>query len=312
MSTQPLLEDGANMKDENARLATYTNWPVQFLEPQRMAANGFYYLGRSDEVRCAFCKVEIMRWMNGDDPESDHKKWAPRCPFLRRSDVAQESAGVHAPQESVGVHAPQESVGVHAPQESVGVHAPQESAGVHAPRECEATNKVSFPVPVHPEYAIEAARLRTFTAWPRGLKQHPEILAEAGFFYTGKSDKVKCFYCNGGLNNWEQDDDPWQQHALWFGRCAYVLLVKGHDYVQKVVTESCVVRNTNKKQVVEQTVYEPNTPDEQLCKICYDAKKTVCFVPCGHVMACGKCASTLTICPYCRANVETPVRMYQV
>ncbi|AAP29821.1 inhibitor of apoptosis 3 [Choristoneura fumiferana multiple nucleopolyhedrovirus] len=275
-----VVADKANMEDENARLATYTNWTVEFMSPRQMAANGFYYLGRGDEVRCAFCKVEIMRWEAGDDPARDHQKWAPQCPFLRRSGAT--------------------------------LSAPQERAGLHAPQEREATNQLPSPPPAHPKYAIEAARLRTFTEWPRGLKQRPEKLAEAGFFYTGRSDKVKCFYCDGGLDNWEQDDEPWQQHALWFGRCAYVLLVKGRDYVQKVVTESCAIRDTTKKQVVKHTVYEPNLPDEKLCKICYYDEKIVCFVPCGHVVACGKCASSLTNCPICRVTVETAVRMYQI
>ncbi|XP_063372169.1 death-associated inhibitor of apoptosis 1-like [Cydia amplana] len=91
-------------------------------------------------------------------------------------------------------------------------------------------------VPPHPRYNTKAARLRTFKHWPKSIKQKPEELAEAGFYYTGQSDKTKCFYCDGGLKDWEEDDDPWEQHARWFDRCAYVQLVKGEDYVQKVMS----------------------------------------------------------------------------
>ncbi|XP_063377499.1 death-associated inhibitor of apoptosis 1-like [Cydia fagiglandana] len=93
----------------------------------------------------------------------------------------------------------------------------------------------------HPRYNTKAARLRTFKDWPKSMKQKPEELAEAGFYYTGQSDKTKCFYCDGGLKDWEEDDVPWEQHARWFDRCAYVQLVKGEDYVQKVISKACVI-----------------------------------------------------------------------
>ncbi|CAK1555300.1 unnamed protein product [Leptosia nina] len=74
----------ADMHREEERLKTFDKWPVTFLSPELLARNGFYYLGSSDKVRCAFCKVEIMRWVEGHDPEKDHQLWAPQCPFLTR------------------------------------------------------------------------------------------------------------------------------------------------------------------------------------------------------------------------------------
>ena len=57
-------------------------------------------------------------------------------------------------------------------------------------------------------------------------------------FVSGFSDNVKCFYCNGGLRNWEKGDDPWHEHARWFQTCRYVLNVKGQDYVNSVRAEN--------------------------------------------------------------------------
>ncbi|XP_063391195.1 uncharacterized protein LOC134676740 [Cydia fagiglandana] len=110
----------------------------------------------------------------------------------------------------------------------------QDECGMCAPP---ATGANVLPKPhPHPRYNNKAARLRTFEDWPKSMKQKPEELAEAGFYYTGQSDKTKCFYCDGGLKDWEEDDVPWEQHARWFDRCAYVQLVKGEDYVQKVMS----------------------------------------------------------------------------
>lgn len=34
----------------------------------------------------------------------------------------------------------------------------------------------------------------------------------------GQQDKVRCFFCYGGLQSWERGDDPWTEHARWFPR----------------------------------------------------------------------------------------------
>ncbi|XP_050348430.1 baculoviral IAP repeat-containing protein 3 isoform X1 [Nymphalis io] len=286
---------GPDMKREEDRLNTFDKWPVSFLSPELLAKNGFYYLGRGDEVRCAFCKVEIMRWVEGDDPAKDHQRWAPQCPFLRR-----QTGSGNVPFDSTAA----------AGRDECGVRAPPTSSAVR------------MLGPVHPRYASETARLRSFSDWPRSMRQKPEDLAEAGFFYTGQGDKTKCFYCDGGLKDWENDDVPWEQHARWFNRCAYVQLVKGREYVQKVISEACVIPAP--KEQKESTVTPPaqsveksnnekeedHVEDTKLCKICYNEERNVCFVPCGHVVACAKCALSTDKCPMCRRTFTNAVRLY--
>jgi len=41
--------------------------------------------------------------------------------------------------------------------------------------------------PQRPEYATYEKRLQTFKEWPKNLKQTPEMLAEAGFYYGGQN-----------------------------------------------------------------------------------------------------------------------------
>ena len=48
------------------------------------------------------------------------------------------------------------------------------------------------------------------------------------------SDHVRCFYCGNGLRNWEDEDNPWEEHAHWYPNCNYVNIVKGFDFIQKV------------------------------------------------------------------------------
>ena len=79
--------------------------------------------------------------------------------------------------------------------------------------------------------------MRSFKDWPPALKQEPRQLAEAGFYYIGFSDQTKCFYCDGGLRNWQPEDDPWTEHARWFFKCGFVRLVKGDEFISKCLDE---------------------------------------------------------------------------
>ncbi|KFU90945.1 Inhibitor of apoptosis protein [Chaetura pelagica] len=78
------------------------------------------------------------------------------------------------------------------------------------------------------------ARVKTFINWPTRIPVQPEQLADAGFYYVGRNDDVKCFCCDGGLRCWESGDDPWIEHAKWFPRCAYLLRVKGGEFVSQI------------------------------------------------------------------------------
>lgn len=71
-------------------------------------------------------------------------------------------------------------------------------------------------------FALKSMRLLSFQTWLSYMSQKPEDLAEAGFFYTGVGDRTMCFHCGGGLKDWEENDEPVQEHALWFSQCAYI------------------------------------------------------------------------------------------
>uniref|UniRef100_A0A8B9Y760 RING-type E3 ubiquitin transferase n=1 Tax=Bos mutus grunniens TaxID=30521 RepID=A0A8B9Y760_BOSMU len=94
------------------------------------------------------------------------------------------------------------------------------------------------PRPAFPGMGSEELRLASFYDWPLSAVVPPELLAAAGFFHTGQQDKVRCFFCYGGLQSWERGDDPWTEHARWFPRCEFLLRTKGRDFVCRV-QESC-------------------------------------------------------------------------
>jgi len=52
---------------------------------------------------------------------------------------------------------------------------------------------------------------------------------------SGYGDYVRCFFCGGGLRNWEPGDDPWVEHARWFPRCIFVKQNKGQTFINLVL-----------------------------------------------------------------------------
>lgn len=91
------------------------------------------------------------------------------------------------------------------------------------------SDKLAFP-----EYASKIERYRSFHDWPKSMKPTPTQLSDAGFFYTLRGDQVICFCCGGSLRDWETTDNPWIQHALWYGHCYFIRIMKGSEYIEAV------------------------------------------------------------------------------
>ena len=61
----------------------------------------------------------------------------------------------------------------------------------------------SFGGGVSLQYMWYDKRLESYTHWPKHHPMRPESLAGAGFYYTGFSDKVRCFCCELTLHQWD-------------------------------------------------------------------------------------------------------------
>uniref|UniRef100_H0W7S9 RING-type E3 ubiquitin transferase n=1 Tax=Cavia porcellus TaxID=10141 RepID=H0W7S9_CAVPO len=208
----------------------------------------------------------------------------------------------------------------------------------------EGTGATSPAEPAFPGMGSEELRLASFYNWPLATGVQPELLAAAGFFHTGQQDKVRCFFCYGGLQSWEHGDDPWTEHAKWFPRCQFLLQSKGRGFVHSVqeayspllsswdrweepedaapASPTASVHGAPEPLPPRREIWPEDTPgagdvqeqlrrlqEERRCKVCLDRPVSVVFVPCGHLV-CAECAPSLQLCPICRAPIRSCVRTF--
>uniref|UniRef100_UPI00358F3FDC baculoviral IAP repeat-containing protein 7-B-like isoform X2 n=1 Tax=Myxine glutinosa TaxID=7769 RepID=UPI00358F3FDC len=291
--------ENTGMCREEARLKTFVSWPGQDKPTiEELATAGLYYVGTDDRTQCFVCRGILRSWDPSDCPLDEHRRCFPNCRFVRGLDVG------NIPLVSGGAGRVQSG----ADDLHLGIHQP------HSP------DKQQFDV-----------RFSTFVSWPNKANISASCLASAGFYYTGIADNVKCFFCDGGLRNWEMGDDPWHEHTKWFPRCGFVLQEKGQAYVRtvqssypnlmQVLSQANSAANTGRDQSTrhqattcmeaEQSLadaqartsktndYPSSTEeelrrlqDERMCKVCMDKEVSVVFIPCGHLVVCFDCASS--------------------
>ena len=94
---------------------------------------------------------------------------------------------------------------------------------------------INIEKPRYPTYASLPVRISSYQSWPSYLDQTPRDMGMSGFFYAGYNDYARCFFCGGGLRNWEAGDNPWVEHARWFPQCAFLKQNKGEEFIKAVL-----------------------------------------------------------------------------
>ncbi|XP_071135428.1 uncharacterized protein [Mytilus edulis] len=98
-------------------------------------------------------------------------------------------------------------------------------------------HRATRPSPLkYPNYESLQSRKDSYFDWPEKRSSlHPYDLSECGLFFTHFEDCVRCFQCGIGLRNWEEDDNPWVEHARWSRKCQYLIRRKGQEFIDSIV-----------------------------------------------------------------------------
>jgi hypothetical protein len=204
--------DFDQLKSEQNRLSTFDDFPPSFrrnVDPRQLAASGLYYTGQTDRVQCVYCRGYLRNWERGDVADDEHRRHFPNCPFMRGREVGND-------------------------YDNGGTNTRDAQPRVILTE----TDSVARPAAKHPDYVDLERRVQSFDASPGHVHrwQTARQLAEAGFFHVGPDDNVRCFQCDGGLKNWQPNDDAWKEHVRWFPRCPFIQSKKNDDTTGSVVS----------------------------------------------------------------------------
>ncbi|XP_029968403.1 E3 ubiquitin-protein ligase XIAP [Salarias fasciatus] len=337
-STYPL---SPHMRNEEARLQTFSSWPSNNpMRPRDLAQAGFYYLGQDDSVQCFCCGGMLSCWAAEDNAWDEHSKYYSNCFFILGHDVG------NVPFQGGPI---------------------EEESGSSSQRGSTDVLMGSL-----------EERLRSFAGVQHPIEH--ERLARAGFYSTGTGDKVLCFRCGGGLKGWQPEEDPWEEHAKHYPGCSFVLAEKGQEFVSNIqlrgpshnqsnpshqngfsgakndvlqspmaqkaiemgldpsVVENIILEKISRtgsgysslERLIEDTL--SNTPgsdaakteekdedpleklrklqQEKQCKICMDRDICIVFIPCGHLVSCKECSGSLVKCPICCQSISQKIMTY--
>ncbi|KAK7503143.1 hypothetical protein BaRGS_00005769, partial [Batillaria attramentaria] len=208
---------------------------------------------------------------------------------------------------------------------SVSSQAEQQERRVARFERCGIFSKIA----TRPDLVMSADRESTFRGWPHLETHPPSIMAEAGFYYTGDTDGVRCFCCGTGVKTWESNDVPWIEHGRWFPSCDFLRLCQGQSFVDAIQTLHCAdntkahpeksgggaiaLQNACSMETSEHSsdirvpqavssevpagVFDPDREPQQgsilPCMHCKTRMREV-LLPCGHRNLCNQCFN----CPF--------------
>lgn len=155
-----ILEE-PQMRREGERLRTFHNWPADApVTSGDLAKAGFFFLGPGDKVQCFCCGGILRCWVQGDSPATEHKRHFPACSFILGRAVGNIPLQADSSDSVDGQLLSQLQRMTMDDQGTAGQA-------------------------VYPEMEAEDSRLTTFHNWPTEASIQPDVLARAGFFYTG-------------------------------------------------------------------------------------------------------------------------------
>jgi hypothetical protein len=204
-------------KLKQIRRRTFSHWSHQ-MKPssEQMIVAGFFACNVGDRVICLYCNLICHQWTaDTDDPSDVHKTLSPQCPYVLSMLIYPEQSSALILNELSTQNVNNQVLG---------------SNNTSQLR----FEQIVYTAPCHPAYSDITKRLQSYTTWPGEASPSVEELVRAGFFYTGTSNVVTCFYCNGSLQNWSVNDNPVIEHVRWFAHCSYAKQLCGDEFHHQI------------------------------------------------------------------------------
>lgn len=272
------------MRKENNRLKTFQMnppWPKNYIDIRKLAKAGFFYAFNGDNVHCAFCRGQVCKWEQGDDPMTEHARHFTTCPFIMGGDVGNEPLG-EDPFPGPKRPRPYDVCGIFEPTEPIRDEQQQNNWHLYpidfASNNTRTANPPQHLINNHNQSDYDNDRLynhQSITYPPQSVQ------AAARSEYLSQISQMSALIPE--QNNHQESTTS-----------------NNHDTCNSLISNSSGSSHHSSNSLVG------------ICKICYTNAIELVFLPCGHSVSCISCAQRLHGCPFCRATIETRIRTYIV
>ncbi|XP_046551212.1 E3 ubiquitin-protein ligase XIAP-like [Haliotis rubra] len=326
---------------ESNRLKTFEGkWPAQTpVTPKALARDGFYYIGPGDRVRCAFCTGVLKLWDKGDVVSEEHKKHFPHCVVHRvraaGAQVAPDSSQI-AKADSLGIVINQPKYPQYAlestrlrsfnvwPSQMKQKPADLAKAGLfylgkgdrvkcftcgHVLSSWEPTDN---PMAEHERWFPTCPFVRLVKGDNSSETQNGTTVADTD--QLAKNASVQALIDNGcklediskAIEDLHMDGDDSIPSAV-----AILEKIEERSQAQNGMRIQNGHSQSNDDVQVQSLLNENRELKEQrLCKVCLENEISVIFLPCGHLVCCSHCATSLSNCPICRVKINGSAKAY--
>ncbi|XP_052284580.1 death-associated inhibitor of apoptosis 1-like [Dreissena polymorpha] len=300
-----------DLRDERHRLTTF-----QYIETRlnlsliRLAASGMYYTGTDTIVKCIFCGA-VQHILEIYDLYFDVSRLhAHSCTPVSRAaqgNIPIDSytvTGLNRSSNGRSGFSPNLPNYPHTDAYNRNNESEMRRLGIYTAK------------PKHEDFSVLQIRRRSFRNSPEHLKARADDFAEAGFFFTGCGDGIRCFHCGRKLGNWSAEDNPWQEHERFSPECVFIKINpertrrfhrqppdQSNDSFHQVEHGRRVVNNIQPKRPDEVPSSQQNHAHRNLCRTCHIRPPTVLFEDCRHLVSCRQCAMFLSYCPVCKQYI---------
>ncbi|ACO53512.1 IAP-2 [Euproctis pseudoconspersa nucleopolyhedrovirus] len=173
----------------------------------------------------------------------------------------------------------------------------------------------------------QTTRKKSFESFKTSRKQFARCaqeLAVNGFYYNGGFRDIRCSCCPMVIKKLNKNDCVKIVHKVYYPQCVFNVESDVATFEVNPTAPSappswtdehddlwrCSVENANDNFVNQIAASDSANQDSCLCKICFERERQICFLPCGHVSACEKCAKRCSKCCMCRKLVKTKIKVY--
>ena len=144
------------------------------------------------------------------------------------------------------------------------------------------------------------------------------------FFYSGFGDIVICAFCGLSLNKWLPNDDPITEHRKFNQDCKFVRLFQDKNSNTNRINLNSIsssLFNLRKnldyygnivyfyfhEKILKRRIYNRFI---NICKICLSEESNILILPCRHVSTCLTCTLCTEICPICRSEIISTIKIF--